>query len=133
MAGLDYTGWLAAPTGIFTLRTLGVEAVRAHNAALAAYGQGVVGASLGLPAHRLPRPGGPSVSMRIVPLPAGVATTLAEAVALRRRIADTLGAEVAVSAWNGRGWLRLSAQIYNRAEEYEQLARRLPALLARLT
>ena len=32
---LDYTGWLAAPTGVFTLRTLDADRVRAHNVALA--------------------------------------------------------------------------------------------------
>jgi len=127
---LDYTSWLAAPTGIFTLRSLGVDAVRAHNAALAAYGQAVAGAALGLSPDELPEPGGPWISMRILPLPAGLGTTFADATALRRHIADTLGAETAVNAWDGRGWLRLSAQVYNRAEEYERLARRLPALLA---
>jgi isopenicillin-N epimerase len=34
-----------------------------------------------------------------------------------------------VNAWGGRGWLRLSAQVYNRPEEYEALAERLPSLL----
>ncbi|GAB3801373.1 aminotransferase class V-fold PLP-dependent enzyme [Micromonospora zhanjiangensis] len=68
-ATLDYTPWLAAPVGVFTLRTLGVDTVRAHNAALAAYGQRVVGAALGLGPEALPDPGGPTVSMRLVPLP----------------------------------------------------------------
>lgn len=132
-ATLDYTSWLAAPVGLCTLRTLGVERVRAHNAALAVYGQRVVGAALGLSPADLPDPGGPSVAMRIIPLPAGLATTLADATALRLRIADTLATEVAVNAWGGRGWLRLCGQVYNRAEEYDNLARRLPALLAGLT
>jgi isopenicillin-N epimerase len=126
---LDYSPWLAAPTGLFTLRTLGVESVRAHNAALAAYGQRVVGAALGLAPADLPQPGGPAVAMRVVPLPAGLATTVTEAVALRQHIAEKLATEVAVTAWGGRGWLRLSAQVYNRAEEYDRLAERLPGLL----
>ena len=67
--------------------------------------------------------------MRILPLPAGLATTVPEAHALRQHIADKLAAETAINAWGGRGWLRLSAQVYNRAEEYERLAERLPALL----
>jgi isopenicillin-N epimerase len=127
---IDYTPWLAAPTGLFTLRTLGWEAVRAHNAALAAYGQRVVGAALGLSPSELPRPGTPEVAMRIVPLPAGLATTTPEAVALRQHIADKLATETAVNAWGGRGLLRLSAQIYNRADEYDRLADRLPQLLS---
>jgi isopenicillin-N epimerase len=124
---VDYTPWLSAPAGLFVLRTLGVDTVRAHNAALAAYGQRVVGDALGV--GDLPDPGDPSVSMRIVPLPAGLATTQPEAHALRQHVADKLAVETAVNAWGGRGWLRLSAQVYNRPEEYDRLAEHLPALL----
>lgn len=127
---IDYTPWLAAPTGLFTLRTLGWAAVRAHNSTLAAYGQQVVGAALGLAPAELPQPGDPQVAMRIVPLPAGLATSPAEAQALRQYIADKLSVETQLSSWNGRGLLRLSAQVYNRADEYEKFAERLPAALA---
>jgi isopenicillin-N epimerase len=127
---LDYTTWMAAPAGLFTLRTLGLEAVRAHNAALAAYGQRVVGAALGLTPADLPQPSLPGVSMRVVPLPAGLATTSPEAQALRQHIADKLAVETAVNAWGGRGLLRLSAQVYNRADEYDRFAERLPQLLS---
>jgi isopenicillin-N epimerase len=127
---VDYTPWLAAPTGLFTLRTLGWEAVRAHNSALAAYGQEVVGAALGVDPADLPQPGDPAVAMRVVPLPAGLATSPAEAQALRQYLADKLSVETQVSAWNGRGLLRLSAQVYNRADEYERFAERLPGALS---
>jgi isopenicillin-N epimerase len=129
---LDYSPWLAAPAGFFVLRTLGVGLVREHNAALAAYGQRVVGAALGVPLPDLPEPGGPTAAMRIVPLPAGLATTQAEALALRQHIGDKLSTEVAVTAWGGRGWLRLSAQVYNRGDDYDRLAERLPPLLSAL-
>ncbi|GGO30899.1 aminotransferase class V-fold PLP-dependent enzyme [Micromonospora parathelypteridis] len=129
-ATLDYTSWLAAPAGLFTLRSLGVDRVRAHNAALAAYGQRVVGDALGVPPAQLPDPGGPGVSLRLIPLPAGTATTIDAARALQTRIGERLAAEVAVMCWNGRGWLRLAGQVYNTADEYERLAVRLPALLA---
>ncbi|WBC14524.1 aminotransferase class V-fold PLP-dependent enzyme [Micromonospora sp. WMMA1998] len=126
----DYTGWLAAPVGLFTLRSLGLDRVRTHNAALAAYGQRVVGDALGVAPERLPEPGGPAVAMRLVPLPPGVATTLDAARELRARIADRIGAEVSVAGWNGRGYLRLCGQVYNTPEEYDRLAVRLPTLLA---
>jgi isopenicillin-N epimerase len=129
---LDYSPWLSAPAGLFMLRALGVDTVRKHNAALAAYGQGVVGAALGLAASDLPDPGGPTASMRILPLPAGLGTTQAEARALRQHISEKLATETAVNAWGGRGWLRLSAQVYNRPEEYDLLAERLPPLLSAL-
>ena len=129
-ATLDYTGWLAAPVGLFTLRSLGVDRVRAHNAALAAYGQRVVGDALGVAPERLPEPGGPAVAMRLVPLPPGVATTLDAARELRTRIAERLSAEVSIAGWNGRGYLRLCGQVYNTPDEYDRLAVRLPTLLA---
>ncbi|GIJ45800.1 aminotransferase class V [Virgisporangium aliadipatigenens] len=130
IATTDYTGWLAAPVGLFVLRTLGVAAVRRHNADLAAYGQQVVGAALGLDPGALPEPGGDDpIPMRIVPLPARTCPDYEATVALRQRISDELLAEVAINFWNGRGYLRLSGQVYNRAEEYERLAERLPALL----
>ena len=56
-------------------------------------------------------------------------STLPDAIALRQQVADKLGADVFLAPWNGRGWLRLSAQVYNRAEEYDRLAQHLPALL----
>ena len=126
---LDVTPWLAAPTGVFVLRTLGLDEVRRHNAALAEYGQRVVGEALGLRPAELPEPGDPAAAMRLVPLPPGLATTFPEAKALRDRIADKLATAVAVNAWGGRGWLRLSAQVYNRPDEYHRLAERIPALL----
>lgn len=125
----DYTAWLSAPVGLFTLRTLGLDAVRRHNAALAAYGQRVVGEALGLAPTDLPDPGDPLVSMRIVPLPPGIAETVPDAVALRQRIADRLATNVAVNPCGGRGYLRLSGQVYNRATEYERLAEGLATAL----
>ncbi len=129
-ATADYTPWLAAPAGLFALRTLGVSAVREHNAALAAYGQQVVGEALGLKPGDLPAPGGGyPLPMRVVPLAAGLAADEASAAALRQRISDDLATEVAINAWQPGGLLRVSAQVYNGPEEYERLAQRLPALL----
>jgi isopenicillin-N epimerase len=125
---LDYTAWLAAPTGLFTLRTLGAERVRAHNAALATYGQHVIATALGLDPAALPDPAGP-LPMRLIPLPGNRSSSPEEAVALRERIADELRTEVAVNAWRDRLLLRICGQVYNRPDEYERLAAGLPALL----
>jgi isopenicillin-N epimerase len=132
---LDYTPWLAAPAGLHLLRTIGVAEIRRHNASLAAYGQRVVAGALGLDPDALPQPrrgrvtDAMDVSMRLVPLPPGVAADRSSAVRLRERIAAELSCEVALDAWNGTGYLRLSAQIYNRSEDYDRLAAGLPALL----
>jgi len=126
---LDYTPWLASTAGLRTLRSLGLSAVHAHNTALVAYGQHAVGRAVGLDPDTLPsRPAG--LSMALVPLPAGLVGDQSAASALCERIADRLGAEVSVNAWGGRGLLRLSAQVYNRAGEYDRFAGRLAALLA---
>jgi isopenicillin-N epimerase len=130
----DPTPWLAAPVGTYVLRTLGLDLVRRHNATLAAYGQAAIGTALGLAPADLPSPGGGGVHlpMRLVPLPPGPADTVEGAVLLRRRIAEELQAEVQLSSWRGRGFLRLSANVYNHADEYERLAERLPPFLKSL-
>ncbi|HEY7173580.1 MAG TPA: aminotransferase class V-fold PLP-dependent enzyme, partial [Micromonosporaceae bacterium] len=131
---LDYTAWLAAPTGLYVLRTLGIDRVRSHNAALVSYGQRVVGAALGLLSpSELPNPGAATAAMRVLPLPRHVATTEADAIALRTRIADELRVVVPIMSWRGRGLVRLSAQVYNHADEYDRLATGLPRVLATLS
>jgi isopenicillin-N epimerase len=124
----DPTGWLAAPTGLHTLSTFGWPALRQRNAGLVAWGQRVIAASIGadlagLPVH-------PTVSMRVVPLPGGVASTPAAAQALQTRIATEASCEVAVAAWRGQGLLRVSGQAYNRTTDYVRLADALPGILA---
>jgi isopenicillin-N epimerase len=115
----DYTAWLSAPTALFTLRTLGPARVREHNERLVSFGQRVVAEAIGAPV--LDQPG---IAMRLVPLPDGT-----DPGTIRLRIAEELATEVAVNGWHQRTLLRLSAQVYNRAEEYERLAAKLPALL----
>jgi isopenicillin-N epimerase len=124
----DPTAWLAAPVGLHTLGTFGWRALRERNGALAAWGQRVVAGALGADLSGIPAD--PAVSMRIVPLPAGVATTAEDARLLQARIATEAACEVAVAAWNDRGLLRVSGQAYNRTTDYVRLAEALPGLLA---
>lgn len=121
----DYTPWLAAPTGLFVLRSLGVDAVRRHNTALAEHGQALLAAALdtAVPART-------GLPMTVVPLP-GVATDQAGAAALRRRISDELATEVGLASWRGQAYLRLSVQVYNREEDFRRLVEGLPDLLRR--
>jgi isopenicillin-N epimerase len=124
----DFTAWLSAPAGLTLFATYGEAAIQRHNVELAAHGQRVLGAAFGLDPAELPHPG-EGVSMRIVPLPDGLVTDGPTASKLRRRIADELRFEVAINPWRGRGWLRLSAEIYNSADDYDRLAAALPAWL----
>ncbi|MBV1848628.1 aminotransferase class V-fold PLP-dependent enzyme [Catellatospora tritici] len=125
---LDYSTWLAAPVGLELFERYGADTIRHHNAALAAYGQYVVGRALGLDPAGFADPG-PGVSMRVLPVPAHVASGHGEGSRLRARISDELHAEVNVTSWRDRLFVRLSAQIYNHAAEYDRLAETLPALL----
>ncbi|MDH6109530.1 isopenicillin-N epimerase [Kitasatospora sp. MAP12-15] len=121
----DYTGWLAAPTGLALLAELGVDRVRGHNDRLAHYGQSALVELAGLRAL----PAEPGVSMRAVRLPAAVAQDEPAAKALMAAVRSRLGARIAVRPWVGGGVLRISAQVYNRPEEYRALASGLAQLL----
>lgn len=124
------TPWLAAPVGARLLSDFGLETVIAHNSELAEYGQHVVGAALGLGQADLPQPGGDvALPMRLVPVPRELVPTPEAAGELGARILNDLRIHVAMTSFGDRTLLRLSAQIYNRAEEYERLADRLPGIL----
>jgi len=125
----DLTPWLAAPVALALLSGLGWERLRSHNATLVAEAQQVVAAAIAFPTQRLRHSA--DVSMAVVPLPPGVATDPAGASALQAALSDRLGIEAAVSSWNGRGLLRLSAQAYNAPADYERLAAGLPGLTGR--
>jgi len=124
----DLTAWLAAPSALALLESLGWERLRAHNTALAAYGQQVVAEALGADTGELWAD--PGLFMRVVPLPPGVATNDQSARALAEEVSQRLRAEVAITCWRGRGLLRLSAQAYNTPAEYEKLAGGLSRLLS---
>ncbi|MGN6577412.1 MAG: aminotransferase class V-fold PLP-dependent enzyme [Nocardioides sp.] len=81
-----------------------------------------------LPAVDAPLPAVPAPCLRLVPLPDGVAATPEDADGLYHRL-SALGVEVQVVAFGGRGYLRLSAAVYNELEDYERLAEVLPVAL----
>jgi isopenicillin-N epimerase len=124
---LDYTAWLAAPAGLHFLRTLGPERVRQHNCDLADYAQLTVAAAVRADPTGLAR--SEPVSMRVVPLPAGVAVTQPAADALRDRLSAEHSCEVQVNPWRGRGYLRISAQVYNTKADVDRLSRACEAVL----
>ena len=61
-------------------------------------------------------------------LPSRIAPDTAGCRALRARIATELGAEVVITMARERMVLRLSAQVYNRDQDFQQLAGYLAAL-----
>ena len=91
------------------------------------HGQRVLAETLGLDVATLPRD--PAVSMQLVPLPAGLASSPGEAASLQSQIGEQIAVEVAVTSWAGQGFVRLSAQVYNSPADFARLAADLPALL----
>ena len=81
---------------------------------------------LGLPPRDLRHD--PGLSMALLRLPPGTADSLEQALKIRDQMAQ-LGVEMAMGSWNGRGTVRLSAQVYNQPSDYERLAIGLRDLL----
>jgi isopenicillin-N epimerase len=124
----DVTPWLAAGAGLDLLAELGPQG-RSYNAAIADLGQRLVGDAIDAP--YLPY-SGDGVSLRVVPLPAGLVFDDASATVWRTRIAEELRVETNVNPFTGTGGLlRISGQVYVSSDDVQRLADGLPRLLAR--
>ncbi|MEU8860020.1 aminotransferase class V-fold PLP-dependent enzyme [Streptomyces umbrinus] len=122
---VDVTGYLAASTALdFVDRTWGWDTARRYMDDLAGYAEHLVGAAFaelgavpGVVDVGMPVPG-----MRLVRLPEGLAGSRIEADTLRDRAARELGVEAAFTSFDGIGYMRLSAHVYNTAADYEYFA-----------
>jgi isopenicillin-N epimerase len=123
----DLSAWLATPDSLRVLGSLGWDRVRAHNEALVGWAQLRVAEILGIPTSGLRHD--PGLSMALVQLPAGRADTREQTQRIQEHMAG-LGVEMAIGCWNGRGVIRLSAQVYNQPSDYERLAIGVRDLLA---
>ncbi len=120
----DPTPYLAAPAALDFMGALGWDRVTVHNHALAALGRATVAGALGT--GRLvddDRFG----SMSLVALPAGWVRDGENALELQATLRDRHRVEVPVIWWDGRAFLRLSAQVYNAPDDYARLAAVLPS------
>jgi isopenicillin-N epimerase len=122
----DPTPYLCIPEALSFFDRLGWERVRAHNHELVLYGRDVVAAAVGTGPMAADRAIG---AMAVVRLPPGVAVTEQQARALQAKLYEAARIEVPITAWNGIGLLRLSAQIYNHPSEYDLLAGVLKTLI----
>lgn len=115
----DLSGWLAAPAAIEYFQAYGWDAVRRHNHDLAVW------AAAHLRARWDVEPGAPDDrwlgSMATLPLPAALRERFASPEALHACLYDEHRIEVPVVPFGDRWHVRVSAQIYNRAEQYERL------------
>ena len=115
----DLSAWLATPEALRLLGSLGWDRVRAHNEALVGWAQSRVAEILGLPPGDLRHDRG--LSMALLRLPSGTADSPEQARKIQDQLAE-LGVEMALWSWDGRGAIRLSAQVYNQPSDYERLA-----------
>lgn len=129
-AEFDWTGtrdpsaMLSAPEGIAFLRELGFDDVRAWSHAIA------WGAAQSLAERwrvELPMREAQVGSMVTVPLPARFGTTPEAIQSLKDELLYDDGIEVQMHAWKGRGWMRISGQVYLEASDIERLARAMEA------
>lgn len=132
---VDTTPWLAAATAIGEIEgQFGWDRVRDHVARLAAHAEQVIvdAMSAAVGSDCRVDVGMPVIALRLVALPAGIATTTDEANALRDLVLAELGIEAAFTSFRGRGYLRFSTHVYNTPDDYADFAVRAVPFLVRL-
>jgi len=127
----DFSGWFALEAALDFWRSVGGFAIGDRGRALLEDGAAVVDAAVsatGLPRGDAPLPALGAPCLRLVALPDGVAADDESADRLYGEL-SAQRVEAQVTAYDGRGWIRLSGAVYNEPADYERLADVLPALL----
>ena len=126
----DISAWLTVPRAMEFLAEFGWDRVMTHNHALAVWVHQHLCRQWKVPPISPPN-GSMLGSMTTVPLPPPLdRLTDPQSAALQRRLHDEYHIEVPVVQWSGRTYLRPSCQIYNIAEEYQQLAKAIETCLS---
>jgi isopenicillin-N epimerase len=128
----DWTGtrdpspWLALPAALAFHRRLGPGKVRGHNHRLAVWARELLAEAWEVEA---PAPETMLGAMATLPLPEAWREPATEegARAVHDHLWERYRIEVPVLLFEGRLWLRISAQVYNRPAEYRRLAEALVA------
>ncbi len=115
----DPSPWLAAPDGLAFLQELGFDEIRRYNHSLAVQAAHMLADRWGT---RFEVDDDDIGFMATVPMPERFGNTAEAAGHLRDRLLFDHGIEVQVHASHGRIWARISAQVYNEMQDYEQLA-----------
>ena len=114
----DATMWLAAPEGIAFMRDIGIDAMREYNH------RTVWDAARSLTSHwgtQIPAPESMYGSMVTIPLPEKFGTTREAASRLKDVLLFEEHIETQPTFIGGRVYIRLAAQIYNDASDFEKL------------
>ena len=123
----DSTAWMCVPEAMAFGEQLGWERIQAHNRALCLRAANLLAERWGC-APAVPE----SMRANLATLPVPGPGTPERAVALRDQLYDQHRLELPFFAFEGRMWLRISAQIYNELDEYEFLAKVLPEIWQRV-
>jgi len=132
---LDVTGYLATRASFETIeQRYGWDSARAYMQCLSDYAETIISDAMSEATGWDARVdvGMPVSALRLIRLPAPLATNLDDAADLRRHLAVTAGVETGITTWHGQGFLRLSTHVYNTAEDYEDFAERVVPLIVEL-
>ena len=121
----DYVPWIAAPESLRVLADLDWPTRRPQLTTLVEEGAKVLAKALGTGVAEVAHP---PATMRLVELPSSV--DLSGGDALKLRVSRELKAEITLTGFDGRGFIRLSAHAYNSLADYEKLSEGLPRVLA---
>jgi isopenicillin-N epimerase len=120
----DYVPWIAAPESLRVLADLSWRTRRPQLTDLVEEGSRILAKALGTGIAEVVHP---PATMRLVELPSSVDLSGGEA--LKMRVSRELKAEITLTGFEGRGFVRLSAHAYNSLADYEKLSEGLPRLL----
>lgn len=124
---VDDTGWFAAPTSLDLMTSLRFASRRHELAALVDAGAATIAAAIG---QQVLDVGTPAPTMRLVGLPAGLASDEPTALAVQARLAEQTKVEVATPVWRGRAHLRLSCHLYTEPDDFSLAAERFAAVFS---
>ena len=121
----DYAPWIAAPESLRVLDELEWPVRRTQLSAMIDEGAKIVAKALGTGIAQIARQ---TPTMRLVELPSTVDLTAGEAI--KERVSRDLNAEITLTGFDNRGFIRLSIHAYNSLQDYQKLSERLPKVLA---
>ncbi len=124
----DFSAWMCLPQALDTWSELGGWTIPKRNAGMVDAGLDLVAGALGTTPPLTGLSAAPA--LRLLPLPSGVAADAVAAEDLYERLSQQYRIETLVLAWDGRGFIRLTAQLYNTPSDYQRLARALLATTA---
>ena len=143
---IDSTSFLASVSAIESLESLfGWGRIRDYSTELGRWATAIIapelaqlmdadplGAATPSSAGPVPDVGMPLPEQPLLRLPPGVAADGPSARLLKDRLTAEADCEVGVSSWNGTGYIRISAHVYNEAGDYEQFVERGIPVIASL-